>query len=47
MMRFGLYIKNNKVELIDLETGEILADSKDSVQAWLRAYRDNYTLELI
>lgn len=47
MMKFGLYVENKRIELIDLATGEILAESKDSIQAWLRAYENNYTLELI
>lgn len=46
-MRFGLYIMNDTVELVDITTGEILAEGKESVNNWLNAYEENYTLQLI
>lgn len=46
-MKFGLYLENGHRELIDLTTGEILAETAESVSQWLRAYENNYTLELI
>ena len=46
MMRFGLYT-NNETCLIDMETGEILAETKEGVQKWLTSYENNYTLTLL
>lgn len=46
-MNFGLYLNNGQVELVDLNTGEILAEDRDSVGMWLRAYENNFTLTLI
>lgn len=45
MMRFGLQTEN--IYLIDMETGEILAETKEGVQEWLRKYEGNYTLTLL
>ena len=46
-MNFGLYLNNGQVELVDLSTGEILAEDRYSVWMWLRAYENNFTLTLI
>lgn len=46
-MKFGLYIKNKIVQLVDLSTGEILAEDKESIKIWLTAYENNFTLTLI
>lgn len=46
MMRFGLLTKKG-VYLIDMETGEILAETKEGVQKWLESYENNYTLTLL
>lgn len=46
MMRFGLYT-NNETCLIDMETGEILTETKEGVKEWLTSYEDNYTLTLL
>lgn len=46
-MNFGLYLNNGQVELVDLSTGEILAEDRHSVWMWLRAYENNFTLTLI
>lgn len=46
-MNFGLYLNNGNVALIDMNTGEILTDDRYGVWAWLRAYEDNFTLELV
>lgn len=46
-MRFGLYIMNDTVELVDITTGEILTEGKESVNNWLNTYEGNYTLQLI
>lgn len=46
MMKFGLYL-GKVVELVDMETGEILATGTEPVRQWLAAYEGNYTLVLI
>lgn len=46
VMKFGLYLENNKVELVDLETGEILAENAEGVKQWLTSY-DEYTLQIL
>lgn len=46
-MNFGLYLNNGQVELVDLSTGEILAEDRYSVWMWLNAYENNFTLTLI
>ena len=45
-MRFGLYL-GRIVELIDWETGEILACGVKSVNEYLHSFEENYTLQLI
>ncbi len=47
MMKFGLYINKYVTELVDLESGEIVAVGKVSVNNWLCAYDENYTLTLL
>lgn len=48
MRKFGLVIHEWKVpQLIDLETGEILTDTVQKVQHYLRAFEGKYTLQLI
>lgn len=46
MMKFGLYLRGVMVELIDMETGEVLAETASGVQAWLTAY-PKHTLQLL
>lgn len=46
MMRFGLYT-NNETCLIDMETGEVLTETEEGVQEWLKGYEGNYTLTLL
>lgn len=46
MMRFGLQTEKG-IYLIDMETGEILTETKEGVQEWLESYEDNYTLTLL
>lgn len=46
-MNFGLYLNNEQVKLVDLSTGEILAEDRYSVWMWLRAYENIFTLTLI
>lgn len=46
-MKFGLYLENEKIQLIDIETGEVLAEGAETCQTWLQAYSDNYTLQLV
>lgn len=46
-MNFGLYLNNGQVELVDLSTGEILAEDRYNIWMWLRAYENNFTLTLI
>lgn len=48
MMKFGMKFTNSgMVELIDMETAEILAEGQPAVQQWLTAYDGGYTLTLI
>ena len=47
-MRFGLKFTDYCiVELIDLETAEVVAEGPFSVKRWLTAYDGNYTLKII
>ena len=47
-MKFGLkFVDSCIVELIDMETAEILAEGPAAVQEWLTAYDSNYTLTLV
>lgn len=46
MMRFGLLTESG-ICLIDMETGEILAETKEGAQKWLESYEGNYTLTLL
>lgn len=46
-MKFGLYLENNKVELVDLKTGEILTETRDGINQWLAQYENNYTLQIL
>lgn len=47
-MKFGLkFVDSCIVELIDMETAEILAEGPAAVQEWLTAYDGNYTLTLV
>ena len=46
-MNFGLDLNNGRTVLIDVSTGEILAEDRDSIRMWLNAYEDNFTLTLI
>lgn len=48
MMKFGMKFTNSgMVELIDMETAEILAEGQPAVQQWLTVYDGGYTLTLI
>lgn len=48
MMRFGLKLtRDNQLFLIDMETGEILAETPTGVNTWFDAYDGNYTLTLV
>ena len=46
-MNFGLDLNNGRTVLIDVSTGEILAEDRDSIRMWLNAYENNFTLTLI
>jgi hypothetical protein len=47
-MKFGMkFVDSCIVELIDMETAEILAEGPEEVQTWLTAYDGNYTLTLV
>lgn len=46
-MNFGLFLNKDCKELIDMTTGEILAESEESIQTWLQMFEGNYTLTLI
>ena len=45
-MKFGLYL-GRVAQLIDCETGEILAYGSKNVNNYLLAFEGNYTLQLI
>ena len=47
MMKFGMYFAKDMVKLVDLNTGEILTESKEGIMKYLKAYEGNYTLEII
>lgn len=48
MKHFGLFLENGKASLVDLDTGEILADNDRYLLGWyLRAYENEFTLTLI
>ena len=48
MRHFGLFLENRKASLVDLDTGEILADNDRYLIGWyLRAYENEFTLTLI
>ena len=47
-MKFGLKFTDYCImELIDLETAEVVAEGPFSVKRWLTAYDGNYTLKII
>lgn len=47
-MKFGLKFTDYCiVELIDLESAEVVAEGPLSVKRWLTAYDGNYTLKII
>jgi hypothetical protein len=48
-MKFGLILNQEEENaiLIDLNTGEILAEDKNSIKNWLTAFENNFTLTLI
>ena len=47
-MKFGLKFTDYCiVELVDLETAEVIAEGPLSVKRWLTAYEGNYTLKII
>ena len=47
-MKFGLKFTDYFiVELIDLESAEVIAEGPLSVKKWLTAYDGNYTLKII
>lgn len=46
MMKFGLFFEEKKIVLIDMETGEILAETPQGIKQWLTAYEE-YTLQII
>lgn len=47
MMKFGLYLEIGVNQLVDLTTGEIVAETVDTIQEYLQKYENNYTLEII
>ena len=46
MMNFGLYL-GKVVELVDCDTGEIVACGAESVRQYLLAFEDNHTLQIL
>lgn len=48
MRHFGLFLEDRKASLVDLDTGEVLADNDRYLIGWyLRAYENEFTLTLI
>lgn len=50
MMNLGIYLAENIEKLVDLDTGEILAETAESKQNYLQSLQDNrteYTLQFI
>lgn len=48
MRHFGLFLEDKKASLVDLDTGEILADNDRYLIGWyLRVYENEFTLTLI
>lgn len=45
-MKFGLYL-GKVVKLVDLETGEIVAAGAEPVRNYLKAFEDNYILQIL
>lgn len=46
MLKLLLVIDEKEKLLVDTETGEIYAESPDSINEFLRAHENNYTLQL-
>lgn len=46
-MKLGLYIDDESKKLIDLKTGEILAEDSYMIQQVLQKHENKYTLEII
>lgn len=48
MMKFGLYLGvNGKQFLVDMATNEILTETMEGIDHWLKAYEGNYSLILL
>lgn len=48
MRHFGLFLEDKKASLVDLDTGEILADNdRYLIGMYLKAHENNFTLTLI
>lgn len=50
MKHFGLYLTETAEKLVDLDTGEILAETAESKQKYLQSLQDNrveYSLQFI
>ena len=47
-MKFAIkFVDSCIVELIDLDSAEILAEGPEDVQKWFKAYEGNYTLTIL
>lgn len=46
-MKLGIYIDDESKRLVDLKTGEILAEDSYMIQRVLQKYENKYTLEII
>jgi hypothetical protein len=47
MKHFGLYITTHTVKLADLDTGRIIAFSREHINETLEKHQNNYTLVLL
>lgn len=47
MRKFGLWLEYGNSKLVDLETGEIVAETPNEIQKMLVANENNCTLQLI
>lgn len=46
-MKLGIYIDDESKRLVDLRTGEILAEDSYMIQQMLQKYENQYTLEIM
>lgn len=47
MLKLGMIFEKNERCLIDMETGEIYAETPEEIQNFLEKHENNYTLQAI